>query len=173
MAEPTNQTSNEQPSATNKVLVKPVKRISKIWFIPFVALCIGMWMVYYQWSSQGPLIVISFPDATGLEAGKTKIKTRSVDVGLVKEIELTEDLKGVLVTARMKANVDSLLHKDNQFWIVTPRISLKGVSGLNTLLSGPYINMAPGNKQEKSTRFTALPSPPYNTCWNTWFAYYP
>ncbi len=160
MSESTTQTSAEESAVVNGVLVKPVKGISKIWFVPLVALCIGLWMVYYQWSSQGPLIVIEFADATGLEVGKTKIKTRSVDVGLVKEIELTDDLQGVLVTARMNANVGSLLHKDNQFWVVTPRISLKGVSGLNTLLSGPYINMAPGRAQDKSTHFTALASPP-------------
>lgn len=140
--------------------VQPVRRISKIWFIPIVALFIGIWMVYYQWSSQGPLIVISFPTATGIEAGKTKIKTRNVDIGLVKKIELTENLQGVRVTARMNANIDSLLHEDSQFWIVSPRISLSGVSGLGTIMSGPYINMAPGSSAEKSNDFKALSSPP-------------
>lgn len=160
MDKPTEQRNNEQSVAANTAIVKPVMRISKIWFIPLVALCIGIWMVYYQWSSQGPLIVISFPNATGLEAGKTKVKTLSVDIGLVKKIELSEDLQEVLVTVRMNANIDSLLHKDSQFWIVAPRISLNGVSGLGTLMSGPYINMAPGSEVEKTTRFTALSSPP-------------
>ncbi|MDP5032000.1 MAG: intermembrane transport protein PqiB [Paraglaciecola sp.] len=151
----------ENDTSTREVAeVKPVRRVSKIWFIPLVALFIGMWMVYYQWSSQGPLIVISFPNATGIEAGKTKIKTRSVDIGVVKKIELADDLQGVLVTARMNANVASLLHKDSQFWIVSPRISLNGISGLGTIMSGPYINMAPGEEQEKSTHFSALSAPP-------------
>jgi paraquat-inducible protein B len=151
---------NDSEAVSTTAEVKPVRRISKIWFIPLIALSIGIWMIYYQWSSQGPLIIISFPTATGLEAGKTKIKTRNVDVGLVKKIELTEDLQSVRVTARMNANVDSLLHKDSQFWIVSPRISLNGVSGLGTLMSGPYINMAPGTSDEKSTNFDELSSPP-------------
>ena len=150
------QTTSEATEAD----LKPLKRISKIWFIPLLALSIGLWMVYQQWSNQGPLITISFPTATGLEAGKTKIKTRNVDVGLVKKIELSADSQGVLVTARMNDSVKSLLHKDSQFWIVSPRVSLNGISGLGTLLSGPYINMAPGMDGETSTQFDALASPP-------------
>ena len=154
------QLSTEGAQNPSQAELTPLKRISKIWFIPLVALSIGLWMVYQQWSNQGPLITISFPTATGLEAGKTKIKTRNVDIGLVKKIELSDDLQGVIVTARMEQNVAPLLHKDSQFWIVSPRVTLNGISGLGTLLSGPYINMAPGVAEETSTQFVALASPP-------------
>ena len=150
----------QSTSEATQAELKPLKRISKIWFIPLLALSIGLWMVYQQWSNQGPLITISFPIATGLEAGKTKIKTRNVDVGLVKKIELAADLQGVIVTARMNDSVKTLLHKDSQFWIVSPKVTLNGISGLGTLLSGPYINMAPGMDGETSTQFNALASPP-------------
>ncbi|NCP66284.1 MAG: intermembrane transport protein PqiB [Paraglaciecola sp.] len=144
----------------DRAVVKPVRHISKIWLIPLLALGIGMWMIYYQWSNQGPLITIAFPIATGLEAGKTKIKTRNVDIGLVKKVELSEDLTGVTVTARMNGNIEPLLRKDSQFWIVSPRVSLNGVSGLSTLVSGPFINMAPGTVFETSDKFVALEAPP-------------
>ena len=149
-----------QPTQPEEALVKPVRTVSKIWLIPIVALFIGMWMVYYQWSNQGQLISIQFKTATGLEAGKTKIKTRDVDIGVVKNIQLSDDLSGVVVTARMDKNVAPLLHSDNQFWIVSPRVSLSGVSGLGTILSGPYINMAPGTEQQMSEKFVALEAPP-------------
>ena len=149
-----------QPTQPEEALVKPVRTVSKIWLIPIVALFIGMWMVYYQWSNQGQLISIQFKTATGLEAGKTKIKTRDVDIGVVKNIQLSDDLSGVVVTARMDKNVAPLLHSDNQFWIVSPRVSLSGVSGLGTILSGPYINMAPGSEQQMSEKFVALEAPP-------------
>ena len=154
------QLSTEGAQNPSQAELTPLKRISKIWFIPLVALSIGLWMVYQQWSNQGPLITISFPTATGLEAGKTQIKVRNVDIGLVKKIELSDDLQGVIVTARMEQNVAPLLHKDSQFWIVSPRVTLNGISGLGTLLSGPYINMAPGVAEETSTQFVALASPP-------------
>jgi paraquat-inducible protein B len=150
----------QQATLPEEALVKPVRTVSKIWIVPTVAFFIGLWMVYYQWSNQGPLITIEFKTATGLEAGKTKIKTRDVDIGLVKDIKLTEDLSGVLVTVRMDKKVAPILHSDNQFWIVSPRVSLSGVSGLGTILSGPYINMAPGWEQQMSEDFIALVAPP-------------
>ncbi|WP_293749190.1 intermembrane transport protein PqiB [uncultured Paraglaciecola sp.] len=154
------QDQQPQPTLPEEALVKPVRTVSKIWLVPIVAFFIGMWMVYYQWSNQGQLISIQFNTATGLEAGKTKIKTRDVDIGVVKKIELSDDLSGVLVTARMDKNVAPILHSDNQFWIVSPRISLSGVSGLGTILSGPYINMAPGVEPKMSEEFIALEAPP-------------
>lgn len=154
------QVPQEHSSVTEEALIKPVRTVSKIWLVPIVAFFIGVWMVYYQWSNQGPLITIEFKTATGLEAGKTKIKTRNVDIGVVKNIELSDDLSGVLVTARMDKNAASILHPDNQFWIVSPRVSLSGVSGLGTILSGPYINMAPGSEPEMNEKFVALEAPP-------------
>jgi paraquat-inducible protein B len=154
------QVPQEHSSVTEEALIKPVRTVSKIWLVPIVAFFIGVWMVYYQWSNQGPLITIEFKTATGLEAGKTKIKTRNVDIGVVKNIALSDDLSGVLVTARMDKNAASILHPDNQFWIVSPRVSLSGVSGLGTILSGPYINMAPGSEPEMSEKFVALEAPP-------------
>ncbi|MFT7412113.1 MAG: paraquat-inducible protein B [Paraglaciecola sp.] len=154
------QNPQQHPTEPEEALIKPVTTVSKIWLVPIVAFFIGAWMVYYQWSNQGPLITIEFKTATGLEAGKTKIKTRNVNVGVVKDIELTEDLSGVLVTVRMDKNVAPILHSDNQFWIVSPRISLNGVSGLGTIMSGPYVNMAPGIEQQMSEHFVALTAPP-------------
>jgi paraquat-inducible protein B len=140
--------------------IKPVRSISKIWLVPFVALSIGVWMIFYQWSNQGPLISIVFENASGLEAGKTKIKIHNVDVGQVKTIALTDDLKKVLVTARMSSSAADLLLENTQFWVVTPRISLNGVSGLGTLVSGTYINMSASRDGKTTEDFVALSAPP-------------
>lgn len=140
--------------------IKVVKRISKAWLVPLVALSIGLWMVYYQWANQGPLITIEFSNATGLEPEKTKIKTRDVDIGLVKKIELKPDLTGVIVTARIDNSASHLLREQSNFWIVSPRVSLSGVSGLSTLLSGPYITMSPAEQGELTDEFVALENPP-------------
>ena len=49
---------------------------------------------------------------------------------------------------------------DAKFWIVEPRISLNGVSGLNTLLSGNYIGFQAGKSTEEQRMFTGLDEPP-------------
>ncbi|GAA0367372.1 intermembrane transport protein PqiB [Bowmanella denitrificans] len=140
--------------------VEPVTSWSKVWLIPLIALGVGVWMVYQQLSQQGPVVQIEFRSAEGLEPGKTKIRARDVEVGLVKEITLAKDLSSVIVTARMTADADPLLTQDANFWVVTPKVSLSGISGLSTLLSGAYIKLEPGNSPQRSVRFKGLDTPP-------------
>lgn len=140
--------------------VKQVRGISAIWFVPIVALLIGGWMVYYHWSNQGPVVTLFFESAEGMEAGKTKIKSRHVNIGEVESITLNDAGDGVTVTARLAKNSEKMLVEDSNFWIVTPKISLSGVSGLDTLISGVYIEIAPGKSDEPMDEFTALDSAP-------------
>lgn len=152
--------SNNSAAQENEAIIKETKRISKIWLIPLVALSIGLWMVYYQWANQGPLITIEFASAAGIEPDKTKIKTRDVEIGVVKRVVLKPDLSGVTVTARIQPESAHLLTTESNFWLVSPRISLSGISGLSTLLSGPYITMEPTDNGEAETNFVALENPP-------------
>jgi paraquat-inducible protein B len=140
--------------------VEPLKSISKIWLIPIVALFIGAWMIYFHLSSQGPLIVIYFASGEGIEAGKTKIKVKNVEVGLVEKLKLNDDLNGIAVTARVHKNDEYLLMEDTEFWVVRPRIGKSGVSGLGTLLSGAYIELAPGTSDKAKFEFIGLENIP-------------
>lgn len=148
--------NNNPPSAT----VKPIKSISTVWFIPIIAIFIGCWMLYYQWSNQGPQIIIEFATAEGIEAGKTKIKSRNVDIGEVSKIELSRNSNSVFVTARIQKSAEHLLVENSQFWVVSPQISHSGVSGLSTLISGVYIEISPGDSHEEQFEYQALDSPP-------------
>ena len=55
-------------------------RISLVWVIPIVALAVGVWVGISRLRSEGPEITITFHSAEGLEAGKTKINFKGVDV---------------------------------------------------------------------------------------------
>ncbi len=140
--------------------VTPLKSISIIWLIPIIAVLIGAWMIYFHLSSLGPLVVINFETAEGIEAGKTKIKIKNVEVGLVEGVELSDNLEGVAVTARIHKHDEHLLKTDTQFWVVRPRIGKGGISGLGTLFSGAYIELSPGRLDEESYEFIGLDSEP-------------
>ena len=140
--------------------IQPMKSISSIWFVPVIAVLIGMWMVYYQWSSQGPLITIAFSTAEGMQSGKTKIKSRNVDIGEVTNITLNKDSNGVLITARISKSAEHLLVEGSDFWVVSPQITHAGISGLSTLISGVYIEISPGTSEQEKTDFIALNDPP-------------
>ena len=102
-------------------------------------------------------------DAEGIEAGKTFIRYKDVRIGLVSAVELSEDYTKVLVKAKIAKHAAGLMVADAKFWVVEPRISLSGVSGLSTLLSGNYIGFQAGKSTESQTLFFALDEPPIIT----------
>jgi paraquat-inducible protein B len=136
------------------------RSFNPIWFVPIVALAIGLWMVVYTIQSEGPEITILLSTAEGIEEGKTKIKLRDVDIGMVDSVELGEDRKSVIVIASLEKDVADLLREDTAFWVVRPRIGKGGVSGLGTLLSGGYIQLAPGEGAKGRRDFVGLEEPP-------------
>jgi paraquat-inducible protein B len=156
---------SNQDIAAIPAKIEQIKSVSLIWFVPLIAVFIGAWMVYYQWSNEGPLITIAFDSAEGMEIGKTKIKSHNVDIGEVKSIVLNENADGVIVTARMAKNAEKLLVNHSEFWLVSPQISHTGISGLSTLISGVYIELSPANTSQEGEgelqlEFIALKEPP-------------
>jgi len=134
-----------------------------IWLIPLVAVIVGGWLAVKTVLEQGPTITISFKTGEGLEAGKTKIRYKDVEIGLVKEIALSKDRSRVVVTAGLSKDAEGFLVEDTRFWAVRPRLTATGVSGLGTLLSGPYIALDPGQAKEKRRDFVALEIAPLVT----------
>src|ERR1035438_2938698 len=94
-----------------------------VWIVPIIAALIGAWIAFNALLDRGPAITIEFRTAEGLEAGKTKIRYRSVDIGVVRTMELTPDHNGVRVHAELNKSTESLLESDSRFWIVRPRIA--------------------------------------------------
>lgn len=135
-------------------------RISPIWILPIVALLIGCWLIYDNYTRAGKQITLSMTNAEGIEAGKTKIKMHSVDIGLVEQVKLSEDLGHIQVIARIAPDAQPLLVKDTQLWVVKPRIGPEGISGLSTVISGAYIQLQPGKSQEETDEFTVLDQAP-------------
>ncbi|WP_421850817.1 intermembrane transport protein PqiB [Marinomonas sp.] len=138
-------------------------RFNSIWLVPLIALMVAGWMLYQNWSSQGPVITLISANADGLEMGKTKLKSRNVDVGRVIDIRLSSDYEKAIIKVRMNHGTEQMLRDDAKFWVVKPRVGKEGVSGLGTLLSGAYIDMTPGSKGKLQTDFTLLSQPPLST----------
>ncbi|MEH6448639.1 MAG: intermembrane transport protein PqiB [Oleispira sp.] len=136
---------------------------SPIWLVPIVAFLLGVWMVFSYINNLGPEITISFATAEGLEAGKTRIKARNVDIGIVETVMLNDSMDGVVVTVRLDKSVTKLLNQGARFWVVKPRIGSAGISGLGTLLSGAYIELSPGKSSETQRQFEGLEDVPLTT----------
>jgi paraquat-inducible protein B len=136
------------------------KRFSIVWLIPVLAAIIGVWLAVKTFRETGPTITIVFKSAEGLVPGKTEIKFKDVTVGKVQNIQLSEDLSLVLVTAAMSRDIAVHLTQDTLFWIVRARVAVGEVSGINTLLSGAYIGMMPGSGGKVMQQFEGREKPP-------------
>ncbi|GAB5451536.1 MAG: intermembrane transport protein PqiB [Halioglobus sp.] len=146
--------------AAEQAVVKKSSSISNVWFIPILALLLGAYMVLHSWMTEGPEIEIAFNTAEGLEQGKTKIKYRNVDMGVVDSVRLNEQFDGVIATAKLDRQAEALLREDTRFWVVTASVSVDRITGLDTLLSGAYIQLAPGTGQDGWRHFEALEQAP-------------
>jgi paraquat-inducible protein B len=134
-----------------------------VWLIPIVAVLVGGWLAVTAILQRGPTATISFKTAESLEAGKTKIKYKDVDIGEVTGIALTEDRSRIIVTAQFVKEAASFLVDGTNFWVVRPQIGAGGISGLGTLFSGAYIGVDPGSSSEPRREFTGLETAPVVT----------
>ena len=145
--------SNEIPKVKESTRLN---LLTSIWIVPIIALIVALWLVWQHYSRLGPEIRIIFPKNEGLQAGQSQIKYKDVPVGKVTKIELTEDGKGVIVYAQMKKMASEYLNETTKFWIVKPEVGVSGVSGLETLISGTYINMYAQKKVQNKEQFYGL-----------------
>jgi paraquat-inducible protein B len=157
MAEPVE--GDELPQA---LVVAPKRnRLSIVWIIPILAALVAIGIAVQRIRSEGPTITIIFRAAEGIEAGKTLIKYKDVNIGQVTAVNLTDDYTKVEVTAKIAKRAAGLMVRDAKFWIVRPSVSLSGISGLSTLLSGNYIGFEAGTSDSEERVFVGLDVAPF------------
>ncbi|MBF9044347.1 MCE family protein [Rhodobacterales bacterium HKCCE4037] len=136
-------------------------RVSWVWLVPVVALAISVLVVWQTYSNQGPVIIVSLPSASGVEAGETPLRFRDVEVGLVEDVTFATGLEAVEAHIRLDSEVAQYVDADAQFWLVEPQVTTRGVSGLSTVLSGVYLEGTwDGEIGRPAVRFEALENTP-------------
>ncbi|NOH67252.1 MlaD family protein [Vibrio rotiferianus] len=140
--------------------VKKSIGLSPLWLLPILTMVLAGWLVVKSIHDAGQRVQIYFSDAAGLVAGRTTIRYQGLEVGIVRDINLSKDLSNIYVDADIYPEATKLLNESTRFWLVKPTASLSGVSGLDALVSGNYISIQPGNSKEYETTFHALDSAP-------------
>jgi paraquat-inducible protein B len=129
-----------------------------VWVFPVLAALFAGWLVYRNWREHGPTIHIEFTDASGVQDAKTTLRSRGAKVGQVLKVYIAEGGKNVIVEAQLTRPAANLAREGAVFWIVRPRISLEDVQGLNTIVSGEYIEVK-GGTGEPRTEFAGVEDP--------------
>jgi len=153
---------HDQTIARNQAEVVPRQGISIIWFVPFIALIFGLWLAAKLVSEQGTFITIEFDNGSGIIPNKTEVRYKGLITGLVKKVVPSDDLQSVIAEVEISKDFTSYLTENTLFWLVSADISLQGVSGLETLISGSYITIIPdtNKKSESQDHFIALTEAP-------------
>src|SRR5437773_3568377 len=109
------------PQAT----VEPPRRtrLSVIWIIPILAAVVAIGIAVQRIVTEGPTSTIVFKTAEGIEAGKTFIKYKDVNIGHVTKVQLTDRFGKVEVTAQIDKSASGLIVADAKFWVVEPRVT--------------------------------------------------
>jgi paraquat-inducible protein B len=132
-------------------VIKPRRGVSVVWVVPVIAALVAGYLVYERAQQGGPRITIRFKDGSGLRPGQSPIKYRGVTVGEVRGLELSRDLQSVEVKARLEKSATALAKEGTVFWIVRPEVGIGNITGLGTIISGPYIEALPGNGSARDT----------------------
>ena len=136
-------------------------KFSLIWLIPIIAFAIAAYLGVRALRSEGPEITITFGTGDGLVAGQTQVRHKAVQLGQVEGVRLSDDLRRVLVRVKMRRDAEPYLTENARFWVVRPRLSSGSVSGIETLISGSYIEMDPGSRKgAEKNQFVGLEQPP-------------
>ncbi|TFL17668.1 MlaD family protein [Jannaschia formosa] len=129
----------DRPPAPQMERPRRRRMVSAVWLVPIVAVIIALAIAWQSYANRGVLIAIAFPDASGVQIGTTQLRFREVTVGVVEDVGFSADLTQVNVYVRVSRNIAPYLDEDAAFWVVQPEVTTRGVEGLNTILSGTYI----------------------------------
>lgn len=149
------------PAAPDMEPIQESRWPSVVWIVPALAILAAIGLLFQNLATRGPLIQIELETASGMKAGETVVKYRDVDVGRVEAVKFSPDLTKVIVEARMDQSVAPYLDDDAKFWVVSPQVSAQGITGLETVLTGSYIEGSWDTEAETTQkRFVALEQPP-------------
>lgn len=153
------------PAATPpEAKIKRHGLFSWVWLIPIVAAGIVIYLAYTSYERRGPVVSLTFLSADGIIVGQTQIRHKAVSLGIVEDVHLAKNMKNVVVRVRMDKEAAPFLTDRARFWVIRPRISAGSLSGLETIVSGAYIEMDPGPADGKKTlEYTGLEKPPGRT----------
>ncbi|MCC4796940.1 PqiB family protein [Enterovibrio norvegicus] len=151
--------SNVEQPQIKEPTIKKDRGISPLWIFTALAFLLAGWLLYRSVSEAGERIEIQFTDAQGIEAGRTTIRYQGLEVGMIRKINLADDLQSITAEADIYPEATKILKKDTVFWVVKPKASITGISGLDALVSGNYIAVFPG-AGDSQTRFVAAEEAP-------------
>lgn len=130
---------NDVPPVAYETSAPRFQSLSIVWIIPVLALAVTLAVAWQAYSDRGPIVTIEFEDGAGILPRQTELRFRDVKVGTVEDLTFSGDLGSVIASVRVDKALAPFIDTGASFWIVRPELSTSGVSGLDTVLTGVFI----------------------------------
>jgi len=130
-----------------------------VWIIPLAAAIAAGFYFHRVWQERGPLLNITFDDASGIKTGETPVTVQGVRIGTVESVDLAPDHRHAMLHARLQRGYDFIAKSGTIFWMVRPDLSGGSLIGIGAIATGPYIQAIPGDGQP-ATDFAGADKPP-------------
>ena len=114
----------------------------------------------FQAAEAGITIRIRFATAEGLVEGQTKVMFRGFTIGHVKRLIPLPDLLQLDAEVIIHPHAERYMLSDTQFWLAEPKLSLTGVTNLESLVKGNFIQVQMTGKGHPQRQFVALTQAP-------------
>lgn len=132
---------------------------SAIWILPILALTITLWLGWQSYQNRGVNIQVQFDNGSGIQANKTTVMYKGIAIGKVTDLKIDNETRSVIANIEIDKEAAPYLGKKSLFWLVSPKVSMAGITGLETIVSGVYISVEPIDGPP-SYKFTALKKAP-------------
>lgn len=155
---------NDTAAPLPTAIALPPRRRSLVWLVPLAALLIAGYAVWHAWNERGVVVTVAFEEGHGIAAGDP-VKHRGIAIGTVRDVALSPEAKGVVVTLSLRREADALAAAGSRFWLVRPEIGFQRIAGLDTIVGARYVEVLPADSPHGETRarqasFVGLESPP-------------
>ena len=81
----------QEVGSKGSAIERKSKKVSLVWVVPAIAMILMALLLWNHMLNMGPVIQITTNSASGIEEGKTLVKMRSVNVGMVTDVVLSPD----------------------------------------------------------------------------------
>lgn len=120
---------------------------SVVWIVPIVAALVAGYLIFNRSREFGPTISIEFRDVEGVKSGQTPLQHRGVMIGEVSGVELSKDQQHAILKVKLRRFASSIARAGSTFWIVRPELGMGSITGLGTIITGPHLEVLPGDGQ--------------------------
>lgn len=150
----------EEESGLPRARIKRSRFSWLIWGFPVAAAIFFGVLLFEDYLDKSRSVTVDFKNVDGVDdQGNTQVRCRGAAVGTVKHVTLTKNHDWAELTISFRRGQENLARSGALFWVVRPQVGAGMVRGLETVMSGAYVQVRPGDGP-RTNHFIGAEEPP-------------